>query len=147
MTGLLIVLVVLVALVVIGVPIRLIVRAKVAADTEAVGRWSRSLRERLLIPPECITFSRAGRFGVTHTSAVVALTVRHVLVKPLFETRVPIPLAEVAGVSEAKRFRGSCHATGSTYVVLRLRDGKEVALLAREPRRWSTALRRRLETR
>lgn len=147
MTGLLIVLVVLVALVAIGVPIRLIVRAKVAADTEAVGRWSRSLRERLLIPPECITFSRAGRFGVTHTSAVVALTVGHVLVKPLFETRVPIPLAEVAGVSEAKRFRGSCHATGSTYVVLRLRDGKEVALLAREPRRWSTALRRRLETR
>lgn len=141
MDALLLVLSILGAQVLIWAPILLWARRRERAATQGIREWAARSGERIVIEPEggmyCIAPARGP--GVMRNSAVVALTEWRVVVQPLFGRRSDVPLSDVVEVTSGKWFHGS-YRNGRTHVILKLRDGREVALLPKDPERWLAAL-------
>ncbi|HET6456271.1 MAG TPA: hypothetical protein VFI02_17835 [Armatimonadota bacterium] len=97
--------------------------------------------EKAIIGPEAIIFKRPmfRRFGVVGGNAVATLTDKRVIIDQLVGSKVEFPLSDIAEVKESKWFRGSARG-GYTHVILKLQDGREFALLVKDPERWMEGL-------
>ena len=97
--------------------------------------------EHILIGPESILFRKPmfGRFGVVGGNAMATLTEKRLIIAPLAGSKIEIPLPDIAEVKESKWFRGSARG-GYTHVILKLQDGREFALLVKDPERWMEGL-------
>lgn len=119
---------------------------------ERRGRWATAAtRERvehsgepMLIEAQTVEYCHLGlqKIGIQRTRASVAITRQRVIVTPHFGSGDDIPLKEIAEVKGNKWFR-SFYRNGQTFVILKLRDGREVGFLTRDAQRWIRTLRER----
>jgi len=69
----------------------------------------------------------------------VALTRRRVFIRPFLGRAVDVAVGMITGVSTGKWFHGS-YRNGRTHIILKLMDGRQVAVAPADPERWATAL-------
>lgn len=77
--------------------------------------------------------------GVQSGNAVVALTDRRLIIKPLVGPQTDIPRDDIVEVSESKWYGGNYVAV-YTHVVLRLEDGQRFAIVVKDPQPWLEGL-------
>ena len=100
--------------------------------------------EHVVLGPQSILFRRPmfRRFGVAGGNAMATLTEKRLIITLLVGSKLEIPLCDIVEVKESKWFRGS-YRGGYTHVILKLQDGKDMALLVTDPERWIEGLRGR----
>ena len=98
--------------------------------------------EHVIIGPESILVRKPmfRRFGVVGGNAVVTLSDKRLIVDQLIGSRIEIPLGDIIEIKESKWYRASARG-GYTHVILKLQDGKELALQVTDPQRWMEGLR------
>ena len=100
--------------------------------------------ERTILGPQSILFRKPmfRGLGVSGGNAVVTLTDKRLVIDMLVGSKVEIPLTDILEIKESKWFRGGCRG-GLTHVILKLQDGKEFALMVKDPGQWMEGLQRK----
>ncbi len=97
-----------------------------------------------ILGPEVAHFAPGQGFGVVKTDGTLALTEARLIFRKPFGGEIILPLADVARLEETTTFRGNWKG-GRKFLVVRLRDGREAAFIARDNTRWLAELRARTE--
>ena len=100
--------------------------------------------EPAILGPETAHFSPGQGFGIVKTTGTLALTESRLIFRKPFGGEIILPLAEVARLEETTTFRGNWKG-GRKFLVVKLRDGREAAFIARDNTRWLSELRARTE--
>jgi hypothetical protein len=126
------------------IPLVISMRRRSAEMTKETQDFIMLSGEHAVLGPESIIFKRPmfRLFGVVGGNAVATLTDKRIIVDQLVGSKIEIPLTDIVEVKESKWYRGS-YRGGYVHVILKLNNGKEIALLVIGPERWIEGLRGR----
>jgi hypothetical protein len=107
-------------------------KAALPAEVQAAG-------EHLRRGPESAHYRGASAgYSRVKGNGVLVLTDRQLRFRKLTGGRIDVPLKEIVGMREAKRFQG--YVSGQTVLILQLRTGAEVGFIVTDLPGWRAAL-------
>jgi hypothetical protein len=97
--------------------------------------------EKAVVGPESAFFRKPmlGRVGSVSGNAIVTLTEKRLIIRPLVGSEMEFPRGDIVGVKESKWYQASAKG-GYTHVIVTMKDGREMAVLVRDPKPWVAGL-------
>jgi len=103
-----------------------------------------STGEYLVLGPQNGYYAKRKGIATIKSMGVMALTNKRLVFRVLFGRGFDIPFEDIADLSEAKWFRGT-YQSGRPFMILKQRDGSEIAFQTRDQQRWSEELQSKLK--
>ena len=114
-------------------------KRKSKALTESINASCATTGECLVIGPERATYNIMKGIASVKTMGVIALTNRRLIFKGPMGMNADIPFEQIADQSQNVWFNGN-YRNGGEWLILKLKDGQEVAFMVRDIQQWIDAI-------
>jgi hypothetical protein len=114
-------------------------KRKASLLAESINATCATTGECLVIGPESGYYNYMKGIASVKTMGVIALTNRRLIFKGAIGMNADIPLDQIADLSHNTWFQGN-YRNGQEFLILKLKDGREVAFQVSDIRKWTDAI-------